>query len=247
MSKRNDWAVVLDLDGTLIPKTTGALMRLVADLLAGLDPEARREVERIRATYSGMFVSGRLSDEEYRAWLLEEFMSYVRFGLTRAGWRSAIAHIRVREGVVELVQALHAAGVPTCVVSAASADFAEYVLAENGILHLLDAVHAGRLLHDDADAVIGWEETSLVTVGNKGEWSRRFADRHGVPHERILAVGDSPGDLTIGHLRVHRIVIAETEDEATVLQGLGFAEEVIVTDSFEPVAAWIRRRIGLPF
>jgi phosphoglycolate phosphatase-like HAD superfamily hydrolase len=138
MSRRTDWAVVLDLDGTLIPKKTGALMRLVADFLASLDDEARTEIERIRAAYSGMFVAGKLSDAEYRAWLLEEFRSYARYRLTRPGWRSAIAHVRVRDGVVDLVRALHAAGVPTCVISAASSDFAEHVLAENGILHLLD-------------------------------------------------------------------------------------------------------------
>jgi hypothetical protein len=67
-----------------------------------------------------------------------------------------------------------------------------------------------------------------------------------VPHERIIAVGDSPGDVTIGHLRAHRIVIAETLEEAAILRGLDFAEEVIVTESFEPVAAWILRRLGLP-
>jgi len=245
MSKRRDWAVVLDLDGTLIPKTMGALMRLVADF--GLVAEARQEVARIRAAYSGMFNAGKLSDAEYRAWLLEEFASYVRFSLKREAWRAALAHVRLREGVMELIRDLHAADIPVCVVSAAAADFAEHVLEANGVLHMLDAVYAGRLLHDQDDVVIGWDEGSLVTVGNKGFWSRAFADGYGVPHERIIAVGDSPGDFTIGHLRSHRILIAETDGEALVLLGLDFAEEVIITESFEPVAAWIRRRVGLPF
>ncbi|HTK60372.1 MAG TPA: HAD family hydrolase [Candidatus Baltobacteraceae bacterium] len=245
MPKRRDWAVVLDLDGTLIPKAMGALMRLVADF--GLGAEARDEVGRIRAAYSGMFNAGQLSDAQYRAWLLEEFATYVRFNLKREAWRAAIAHVRLREGVLDLIRDLHAAGIPVCVVSAASADFAEYVLETNGVLHMLDAVYAGRLVHDQDDVVVGWDDGTLVTVGNKGFWSRAFADGHGVPHERIIAVGDSPGDFTIGHLRSHRLLIAETHDEALVLLGLDFAEEVIITVSFEPVAAWIRRRVGLPF
>jgi len=244
MPKRNDWAVVLDLDGTLTPKSVGALMRLVADF--GLGVEARPEVERIRARYSAMFTSGRLSDEEYLAWLLEEFMSYVDFRMTRSAWRAAIAHVRLREGAAELIRELHDADIPTCVVSAASADFAEHVLEANGVLHLLDAVYASRLLHDHDDVVIGWDSTTLVTVGNKGEWSCRFADLHGVPHERILAVGDSPGDATIGHLRENRVLIADALEEAELLRGLGFAHEVFVSGDFHPLAAWLRWRLGLP-
>lgn len=244
MSKRRDWAVVLDLDGTLVPKAAGALMRLVAD--HGLVPEARQEVERIRASYSGMFNAGHLSDAQYRAWLLEEFCLYVRFRLKREAWQAALAPVRLRDGAAELIQDLCDARIPTCVASAASADFADHVLANNGVRHLLDEVYAGRLAHDHEDAVVGWDAATIVSVGNKGDWSRRFADLHGVPYDRIIGVGDSPGDINIGHLRAHRIVIAETDDEAAILQGLGFASEVAVTDSFEPIAAWIRRRIGLP-
>jgi HAD superfamily phosphoserine phosphatase-like hydrolase len=234
------------MDGTLIPKSVGALMRLMADLVASSDPAARQEVDRIRGLYFGMFNAGHLSDEDYRGWLLAEFELYARFRLTKEAWQGVTAQVPLRDGAAALIREISEAGIPICVVSGASADFAEHVLETHGILHLLDAVHAGRLTHDEGGTVTGWEEETLVTVGNKGEWSRRFADFHGVPHDRIIAIGDSPGDATIGHLQEHRLLIAESENEAAVLRGLGFAGEVIVTHSFDPVADWIRRRIGLP-
>lgn len=245
MPSRNDWAVVLDMDGTLIPKDAGALMRLMTDLLADSHDEARKDVERIRGAYASMFTAGYLSDDEYRAWLLEEFRLYVRYGLHRDAWRTVTSRVPLKDEAAETVRALHAAGIPTCVISAASADFAEHVLEMHGLLPHVDAVYAGRLIHHD-DVIVGWEDTTIVSVGNKGDWSRHFADAHGVPHERILAVGDSPGDATIGHLKEHRLLLAKDDEEAAVLRSLGFADEIIVTHSFGPAADWLRNRIGLP-
>lgn len=243
MPTRDDWAILYDLDGTLIRKIFGSLMRLVAD---SLGEKALADVTRIRATYGGMFSSGRMSQEIYLTWLFEEIELYVRHRLKADAWRAALSQVRLREGAVEAIRAFHAEGLPQGVVSAAIADFAEYVLEVNGVLPLVDAVYATKLTYDDGQAVSGYQGHTVVHPGNKGDCSREFADRFGVPHERIIAVGDSPGDVTIGHLRRHRIVIAETEEEARFLRSLDFMEEVVVSDDLGPVTAWIRRRIGLP-
>lgn len=240
---RPDAAVVLDFDGTLIPKSGGALMRLVADALGD---EARPHVLSVRGRYAPMFESGHLEESDYREWVLEEMRSYVRFRLVRGTWRTALDAVRLRPGVLELLRGLRAAGIPVAVVSAAVADFAEHVLERNGVLPFVDALHAARLTHGDCGTVHGWCEETLVTPGGKGRWSRAFADRHGVPHDALVAVGDSPGDAQLGHLRENRLAVAETEEEAERLRALGFASEVLVVHDFVPAADWVRRRLGLP-
>ena len=246
MSSQNGrWAVAYDCDGTLIPKMVGALMPTVAR--RGLVKEAAEQMNAVHAKYVGLFDSGAITGGQYRQWLVEEFALYVRHGLTVADWHRALAHVRLRPGVVELMGELHAAKVPQCVISGAVADFVEYVLEINGARRYVDAVYATRLLHDPRGTVIGHDESSVVCMENKGEWSMYFAGLHRIDPRRIVALGDSIGDARLGHLRANRVGIAESEQEAQYLRGLDIMGQVVVVDDhLEPVASAIKRLIGLP-
>jgi len=246
MSRPSDWAVVYDCDGTLIPKMVGALMPVVAQL--GLAEEATEEMNAVHSKYVVLFDAGVITGAQYRGWLMEEFELYVRHRLTAAAWQSALAHVRLRPGVVELMGELHAAGVRQCVISGAVAEFVEYVLEINGARHLVDAVYAAKLLHDPRGTVIGYDEDSFVHLENKGEWSMYFAGLHRIDPRRIVALGDSIGDARLGHLRANRIGIAETREHAEALAALGvMGQVVLVDDHLEPASSAIKRLLGLPF
>lgn len=239
------WAVVYDCDGTIIPKAATALMPLVGRL--GLAAEAARAMQAVHAKYAPLFEAGAITSAEYRQWLIDEFELYVRHRLSAADWRRALAHVRLRPGTVELMRELHAADVPQCVISGAVADFVEYILEINGARDYVDQVYAARLVHDPRGTVIGYDEPSIVCMDNKGEWSMYFAGLHRVSPRRVVAVGDSIGDRRLGHLRAHRVGIAENADEASALEAMGFMGQVVIVDGhLEPAATAVKRLLRLP-
>lgn len=245
MTDPTEWGVLYDCDGTLIAKIVGALMPTVST--RSLPPEASRELAVLRRFYVALYESGRITQTQYRHWVAEELALYVRHALKADDWRRALSHVRLRHGAVELIRELHALGVRQAVVSAAVADFVEFVLEINGIRDAIDAVYAARLVHDASGVVVSHVEESVVHLGNKGERSLEFAARFGIDPARLIALGDSIGDATLGHLPEHRIGVAETEEEAARLRALGVMGEVvvIVDQHLHPVSAVIRRKLGL--
>ena len=244
MSDPKEWGVLYDCDGTLIEKIVGALMPTVSE--RGLPPAAGEELASLRALYMGLYAAGGITEAQYRHWLQEELALYVRYALKADDWRRALAHVRLRHGVIELIRELHHLGVRQAVVSAAIADFVEFVLEVNGVRPMIDAVFAARLIHDADGIVIGHEEESIVHLANKGERSLAFARSFGLHPHRLVAIGDSLGDATLGHLQEHRIGVAETEEEADVLRRLGAMGEIVIVGArFDPASDAIRRRLGL--
>lgn len=245
MTDPKDWGVLYDCDGTLIEKIAGALMPLVSD--RGLPPEAGRELGALRVKYVALYDSGRITAADYRHWLAEELALYVRYALRADDWRRALGHVRLRTGAAELIRELGAAGVRQGIVSAAVADFVEFVLEVNGVRDAIDAVYAARLAHDGDGVVVGHVEETVVHLGNKGDHSLDFARRFGIHPHRLIALGDSIGDATLGHLLEHRIGVAETHEEADRLRALGIMGEVvvIVDRHLHPVSVVIKRKLGL--
>ncbi len=238
------WAVALDFDWTSTSRNTPPLMPLVVDRSFRDAPLA--EMLAWRNLYIERFESGRIRPQDYRDWLLGDIGLYVQHGLTRAQWQSALGDVPPRPGLLDCLRGLHAAQVPVCVVSAATADFIDYVFTCWGARHLLGAIYATWLKHDATGTVVGYDPASIVDSGNKGERCRHFADRHGIPHEGLIGVGDSIGDATLGHLPEHRIGVAESAAHAAALDGLGIMGEIVlVNDGFDPAAAAIHRRLGL--
>lgn len=245
MPKPKDWGVLYDCDGTLVERIVGALMPTVSD--RGLPPEAGQELAEMRARYVALFDAGTITVGQYRNWLLEELALYIRYRLKADEWRRALEHVRLRRGAIELIRELHAVGVRQAVVSAAIHDFVEFVLEVNGIRHMIDAIYAARLVHDERGLVVGHEQDTIVHPGNKGDCSLDFASRFDLDPRRLIGVGDSIGDATLGYLPEHRIGVAETERQASILRALGAMGEVvvIVDQHLHPVSVVIKRRLGL--
>ncbi len=235
------WGVVSDIDGTLTKVKSGALVKVVDN--HALPESANAEMVAIREYYTPRAKAGQLPSGDQIAWLYKTFDVYVEHGLTRHAWRSAIDTVEVREGAVEALTFLASEGVPIAAVSYGCADFIEYLFARHGVR--FDAVYAGRLVHD-GDLVVGYDKTSLVIPDHKGDRSRHFADTHGIPHERLIGVGDTGGDKLIGHEKAHRIGIVETPEDEAKLRALDAMGEIHVSLTFHPVLESIKRRVGLP-
>ncbi|HTK60318.1 MAG TPA: haloacid dehalogenase-like hydrolase, partial [Candidatus Baltobacteraceae bacterium] len=234
---------VLDCDGTLTPKELGSLFSVVDK--QALPPEAKPDFEVLRERYIPLANVGKLSPELQLEWLAETFEIYIRWGLTRAGWMTAIARSLVfRPGAVETLGALHAAGVPTAIVSYGSADFIEHALTLAGADGWVSGIYATRMRHDGGGRVTGYDRATFVTQENKGEWSRVFAEKHGIALENLLAVGDTAGDRYLGHLKEKRFGLAKDEEErAKIAPYMG---ETAVSEDFAPARVWLSRHLGLP-
>lgn len=243
MSANPTYGVVFDCDGTLTPKKLGSLFKVV-DTRA-LPPEAEPDFKILRDKYIPLAEVGKLSPELQLEWLAETFEIYIRWRLTREAWRSAIAQALVfRPGAIETLAALHAAGVPTAVISYGSTDFIEHALALGGAGAYVSVIYATCMVHDGSGLVTGYDRASFVTQDNKGEWSRRFAADFGIAPENLLAVGDTAGDRHLGYLKEKRFGLAH--DEAERAKILPYMGETAVSDDFEPARAWLSRHLGLP-
>src|SRR3989338_5181848 len=63
-----------------------------------------------------------------------------------------------------------------------------------------------------------------------------------VLEENILAVGDSAADFRLGYLKENRLGIAGSEQEKEEVKK--FFGEVVITENFDPVLEWLKRRLN---
>ncbi|HTK60371.1 MAG TPA: haloacid dehalogenase-like hydrolase [Candidatus Baltobacteraceae bacterium] len=243
MPARQRFGVVFDFDGTITPKSLGSLFSVVDH--HALPKEAEPDFKVLRDRYIPLAEVGKLSPELQLEWLAETFEIYIRHGLTRAGWMTAISRmLRFRPGAIETLAALHLAAVPTAIVSYGSIDFIEHALVIGGADAWVSGIYATRMHHGDGGLVVGYDRETFVTQENKGEWSLCFAEAYGIPPENLLAVGDTAGDRHLGYLKEHRFGIAKDEAErAKIAPHMG---ETVVADDFSAVRAWLSGKLGLP-
>lgn len=241
MSNKKRCAVVFDFDGTLVHKH-GSLCRTVDD--AALSPEANQEMIRLRGQCLDLAISGLLTPEKEADWLTRTLDAYVNDGLTPERARSVLENVTLRPGAKECLEWLHGEGIPIAVVSYGVMPFIDTVLRTNGARTCVNRIYATELaVSSETGRFSSYDATSLVLPINKGECSRHFADVHGIPHDHLIAVGDSGGDKFLGHLKERRIGIAKDATEAAKFAS--HMGEVVITEDFAPVTAWLRRTIDL--
>ncbi|QCR19234.1 phosphoserine phosphatase SerB [Agrococcus sp. SGAir0287] len=167
--------VVTDVDSTLI---RDEVIELIADAVG---PDARRHVEAVttRAMLGELDFAASLVE---RVRMLEGVPATVLDDVARS--------VTVTDGVVELVEAVHASG---GIVGAVSGGFHEVLdpLAERlG----LDRTLANRL-EVDRGHLTGRTVGPIVDAAAKREALHRWAEEHGVPLTATVAIGDGANDL----------------------------------------------------
>ena len=237
--------MVFDFDGTITLKPPKGKSLFVALDEGVLPPEGRKAQKELYNQFIPKARAGTMTSSEDEVWLLESVKNYIRYGLTIEKARGALENIPIRSGVRECLEMLRREGVPTAIVSHGVAPLVELVLELHNIPvpELIHKVCAMRLITHPELGFTGYDKGTVVLPSTKGEWSRHFADLHGVPHDNILAVGDTSGDRLLGHLKENRLAIADDEAHAAAIAP--FMGEVILTDDFSPVTAWLRSKMGL--
>lgn len=234
------WAVVLDFDGTLIPKSYGSLYDVI-DSNGGVTPECREKAVKMRSHYLALMHAGKLSPKHQEKWLTDSLDLYIKSGLSISKMREILSRVELRPGVRDCFLQLKARGIPVAVISYGVYQFIEEVLRRHDLMHLVDKIYSAHLKINSRGRVVGFRKETFIFSFNKGNCSKEFADKHGVPHENILAVGDSSGDRELGYLRAHRLGIAESIEEKERL--LSIAGRVLVTKDFDPAADWLLHKI----
>lgn len=235
------WCAVFDCDGTLISKSYGALFNVI-DGNGGVSREAHKKAEEIRKQYFAKIRAGCFGKADQEKWLVEMIELYMHYGLTFRKINYALRNVRVRPGVKECFRLLQEKNIPVAIISYGVADFIEALLKVNGLLKMVDKIYAADLLINCQGELLGFYRGSAIYPDTKGEFSRRFADKHGVPYRNILAVGDSPhGDKKLGYLKANRFGIAKDENEKKRLAEVFGV--TAVTEDFRPVIEWILKKI----
>lgn len=187
--------------------------------------------------------AGLLTSEEALEWFESEIDIWLRYGLTEVQVYGAMSTIPFREDTLELMWTARELGMKTAVVSYGVRNFIEAALVCKGFEDVVDAVYALRLETEDGQ-YRGYDLATIVTPETKGEASRRFADRYGIPHNRIFAIGDSLGDKLLGHLPENRLFIPGTHVAQKKLLAMAQYGHVIQTNTARPAIDWLRAKLG---
>ncbi|MBU6142157.1 haloacid dehalogenase-like hydrolase [Patescibacteria group bacterium] len=236
------WAVVLDFDGTLIPPSYGSLYDVIDT--HGMSRTYHCRAERMRKHYLAKALESGLTRAEQKQWFADTVALYADAGLTMRTINRTLANIRFRDGVSACLMDLRSRGIPVAIVSYGIAQFIRAALVWQGLEMLIDKVYSTRLTFDAHGKVVGFDPKTSVYPFNKGAFSRRFADVHGVPYRNILAVGDSPsGDRLLGHLKENRFGLARTEEgRKKLLEVMG--DVAIDAQSFAPATEWLLEKVS---
>lgn len=233
---------VTDVDGTLTHKGN-ALFRLVDDHT--LPDEGVAAMNALRERHM-LAAQGRLlTEEEHRGWIIDSINSLKKHRVTKSAISEALKKAQIREGVRESLHELHASGIKIAAISFGVRQFIEIVFENAGILNYFDAIYAADLHFNDDGRVVGYDHRSIVTPETKGHWSKVFAAKHHFNesiHERIIALGDTKGDMHLGHHKEHRLGIAKDHEEAKFIAE-HFAE-VKVDPHFSEVHSWLVEKVA---
>ena len=241
LRKPPQWAVVLDFDGTISPKSNQSVFHLI-EKHAGLSPQALREMKEIINRYLPLATSGKLTTTDEINWIFNEVRSWINHGLDPGSVALAMNKAQLRPRVAECLAWLKTRNIPVVIVSYGVRQFIQMILLSKGIANLVDDVYALDLTVDPVTGKYdGFVANSAVIPSNKGMWSRDFARLHRIPYSNILAVGDSWGDWGLGHLKENRLGLATDQDDATALSP--YFGKIVVTDSFLPAWQWIKKRM----
>ncbi|WP_308491107.1 phosphoserine phosphatase SerB [Microbacterium terrisoli] len=165
--------VVLDADSTLI---RNEVIELIAD-------EVGRRAEVAAATEAAM------RGEVEFAESLRARVQALR-GVPTAAFARVLTRIEPTPGVRELIAAVHERGGIVGVVSGGFHEILDTVARELEV----DAWRANRL-EAAAGVLTGRVDGEIVDAAAKASTLREWADRHGVPPERTIAIGDGANDL----------------------------------------------------
>lgn len=236
-------AVVLDFDGTLMPKRTGALYEVVKRRV--LSPSLWAENEKLMARFMPKGENGAITEAEELEWFNGAMDLYFRAGLTKEQAEQALAHIRLRPGVVECLRQLKELEIPAAIVSFGVTQFIESVLINQGARDLVGEIYAARFIEHEGKFV-GVDRASVVLPHSKGYSSLQFANRHGVHYSRILAAGDSLTDDQLGYLPENRLGVANnTVDYNKLSESHAFGGVVFLGNgNFVPAAQWLLKKIS---
>lgn len=243
--KLADNCVVLDFDGTCIPRNEIALIPIV-DRNA-LPKEASSDLEKVWSIYGEKAVNGTISQVEARAWIVQTVDLYIRYGLKLEDAYRALEHVRLKRGFKKFLKDMHRMGVPVAINSFGIKQFIWYVLQKENIAHLVSDIFATDLItwniSKNAKPITDFDMKSMVVPHFKGCFSELFAWKYGVPDDGIIAIGDSLGDALLGVRKENRICLIEKESEIEEFDLSAHFGEILVTKSFVPAHEVVLKRI----
>lgn len=237
------WVAVFDFDGTITPKSFISLFRILENN-GGLTDEALTKSHELRSYYLNKLTNGALTKEDEEIWFKKTIDLYVESKLTAGLIERILSHIHIRPQVKECLEFLQTKNIPVAIVSYGIIDFISIVLTNHGLMPLIKEIYSARLIFEaDTKTVLGVLNGTIVFPSQKGDCSRQFADAYKVPYEQILAVGDSKGDVTLGHLKENRLAIAKNEEEKQSLEP--YMGKVVITENFLPVQKWLEEKVAV--
>lgn len=120
----------------------------------------------------------------------------------------------------------------------------ETILETEGVRHLVDEIIAMDLAYDEHGRVTGINKESTITLRIKGERTLALMQRLGIPAERTIGIGDTPGDAKIVPPKATSLLLASSHDHVTDM-GRHFNEHVVSPEDWSGPRDWLTYRFGL--
>jgi phosphoserine phosphatase len=231
------WCAALDFDGTMGDPGAISIFKIVKD---GLDVSdvARQWFQELVDKYLEKSRAGEASLREEEEWILTEVEILIREKASPLKVAELLLPLQLRPGVIECLYWLKAHEIPTAVISFGVRPWIQMVLANHGILGLVDEIYALDLTLDPMNGLYnGYDDRTLVLPQSKADWAHIFASKHGVPWSNIIGIGDSVSDRQLGSRPELRFGFAEGDKQALAMcEHFG---HVVVGGSFRQVIDWL--------
>lgn len=235
-------AVVFDFDGTLTPKRYISLFNVVEQ--GALSKSYLQETAALRNKYMPKAMNGIISRKEEIAWLTKSINIFIKAKTTIDQIKDALKNVRLRKGVVDCMSLLARKHIPIAVISYGIYQFVEIALRNNHVLPLVNSIYATKLKIDNKTGlVVGYESDTILLPKEKGLASAHFAKSVQFPKNKILAVGDSLVDSTLGSSKENRFGIAENEEQLGKLKRV--MGNCAITEDFSPVISWLTNKVQI--
>ena len=235
------WVAVFDFDGTCLPQKLGSVYN-VADSNGALDEKNKLLAQKTRSHFMKKIEKNSLTSADSRKWLLDCSKFYINSGLSLKKLEKILWGIELQDGLVDCFHYLKEHNIPITIVSFGLSQFIEVALKANNAHYFVSNIYAANLIVDANGLIVGLDPATMVLPGKeKGRFSRLFAKQHNVSCRNILAVGDSFIDAYLGFLRKNRLGITNSEEKKKILEK--YMGEIVVTESFNPVLEWFKRKI----
>lgn len=190
MEKKYEGLVALDLEGVLVAEDA---TKILLGLVARRNPEAIELMQREKTARASIIAAAGGSKPDYAALYASSARLFADCGVKRTDFKAAAEKATPMTGASVFLRWAEGRNLALVLVTASSADLAEQICAHHFGGHTFFRILGTRFKFSDGEVTIA-DRDSFVLPGEKRSWVQATARVLNIPRDRVIAIGNTPGD-----------------------------------------------------